>query len=165
MRIRAIRASVGAIVAAATLGLAAPGMTATRTKIPVEDGPARAGKNVQVKPYEIVWTGDGTGVFAGHGVAGRRPKFGRLHWSKWTATEGRASGSNWLNDCIPFCAAGRFTPFPVNLTVYRPRVLLGFKVFTRIKVTYTARVPHGYKRTGTFTLAVMRKTFLWNFPV
>ena len=75
------------------------------------------------------------------------------------------SGANWLNDCIPFCAAGKFTPFNVNLTAYRPRVLSGFKVFTRLRVVYTGSVPHGYKRTGVFTLGHRGKQFFWNFPI
>ena len=156
-------AVVGAI--AATMALAAPGALAKQTQIPVEDGPAHPGRSLQVRPFQIIWTGDATGVFAGRGTGGRRPKFGRLHWTKWTATEGQGSGANWLNDCVPFCAAGRYTPFNVNLTVYRPRVLAGFKVFTRIKVVYTGKVPHGEKRTSVFTLDHHGKQFFWNFPI
>lgn len=156
---------IAVVVAATAAALAlASGALAARTQIPVYDGPAQPGKDPQVKPFQIIWTGDGTGVFAGRGTASTRPRFGRLHWSKWTATEGRGWGANWLNNCIPFCAAGKFTSFNVNLTVYRPRVLSGFKVFTRIKVVYTGKVPHGYKRTGVFTLDHQGKQFFWRFP-
>ncbi|MGZ4183827.1 MAG: hypothetical protein ACXVFA_00400 [Solirubrobacteraceae bacterium] len=118
----AIRMSVVAIATAAIFALGASGAVAARTQIPVYDGPPHAGKNPLATPAQILWTGDTTGMFAGRGMPGRRPTFGRLHWSKWTATEGRATGANWLNDCLPYCAAGKWTPFNVNLTVYRPRI-------------------------------------------
>ena len=156
------------VVAIATCLILAPGASAALaggTQILVSDGVAHPGKTLQAKPFQIIWTGDATGVFAGRGTASKRPKFGRLQWSKWTATEGKGSGANWLNDCIPFCAAGKFTPFNVNLTAYRPRVLSGFKVFTRLRVVYTGSVPHGYKRTGVFTLGHRGKQFFWNFPI
>lgn len=161
----AVRTSMVAIATAAIFALGASGAMAARTQIPVYDGPPHAGKNPLATPGQILWTGDSTGMFAGRGTPGRRPKFGRLHWSKWTATEGRATGADWLNDCRPYCAAGKWTPFNVNLTVYRPRMLLGHKVFTRIKAAYTGKVPKGFKRTSVFTLAVMNKVFVWNFPV
>ena len=148
----AIRTGAVAIATGLVLALGASAALGGGTQIPVSDGVGHPGKTLQVKPFQIIWTGDATGVFAGRGTASKRPKLGRLHWSKWTVSEGRATGANWLNDCVPFCAAGKFTPFNVNLTVYRPRVLSGFKVFTRIKVVYTGKVPHSYKRTGVFTL-------------
>lgn len=160
----AIRTTVVAIAIGAIFALAASAAAAARTQIPVYDGPPHAGKNPLATPGQILWTGDSTGMFAGRGTPGRSPK-GRMHWSKWTGTEGRGTGANWLNNCVPFCAAGKWTPFNVNLTVYRPRTLLGHKVFTRIKVAYTGKVPKGFKRTGVFKLAVMNKTYLWNFPI
>ena len=160
-----VRTGVTAIATALIFALGASAALAGRTQIPVYDGPPQSGKDPLATPSQIIWTGDGTGVFAGRGTPSRRPKFGRLRWSKWTSTEGRATGANWLNNCIPYCAAGKFTPFNVNLTVYRPRTLLGHKVFTRIKVAYTGKVPKGFKRRETFKLAVMNKVFVWNFPI
>jgi hypothetical protein len=159
MRIAAVFAAT-----VATAALAAPSALAARPRLPAQDGPAQPGRSLQIKPFEIIWTGDGSGLFAGRGKASKRPSFGRLHWSAWSATEGRGWGANWLNNCVPFCAAGRFTPYNVNLTVYRPRVLSGFKVFTRIKVHYTGTVPRGFKRTSIFTLDHNGKQFFWNFP-
>jgi len=160
-----VRTGVVAIATCLVFALGASAALAGRTQILVSDGNATAGKTLQVKPFQIIWTGDATGVFAGRGTAGKRPKFGRLHWSKWTATEGKGSGANWLNDCIPFCAAGKYTPFNANFDAYRPRVVSGFKVFTRLKVVYTGGVPHGFKRTGVFSLGHSAKQFFWNFPV
>jgi hypothetical protein len=160
----AIRTGVVAIATGLTVALGASAALAGRTQILVSDGVPHAGKTLKVKPSQIIWTGDGTGVFAGRGKPSRRPKFGRLHWSEWTASEGRATGANWLNDCIPFCAAGKYTPHNVKLTAYRPRVLSGFKVFTRLKVVYTGNVPRGDKRTSVFTIDQRRNALFWNFP-
>ena len=162
---QAIRTCAIAIATGLIFAVGASAALAGRTQILVSDGVGHPGKTLQVKPFQIIWTGDATGVFAGRGTASKRPRFGRLQWSKWTATEGHATGANWLNDCVPFCAAGKFTPFNVNLTAYRPRVLSGFKIFTRLKVVYTGKVPHGYKRTGVFTIDHHGKTFFWNFPI
>ena len=161
----AVRTGVVAIATCLVFALGASAALAGRTQILVSDGNATAGKTLQVKPFQIIWTGDATGVFAGRGTAGKHPKFGRLHWSKWTATEGKGTGANWLNDCVPFCAAGKYTPFNANFTAYRPRVVSGFKLFTRLKVVYTGGVPHGFKRTGVFSLGHTGKQFFWNFPV
>ena len=161
---QATRTAVVAIATALIFALGASAALAGQTQILVSDG-FPSGKTLKVKPSQIIWTGDATGVFAGHGTAGRHPNFGQLHWSKWTATKGQATGANWLNDCRPYCAAGKFTPFNVKLNVYRPRVLRGHNVFTRIKVVYTGTVPKGFKRTSVFTMVVMNKAFIWNFPV
>ena len=161
---QAIRAGVVATAITLIFALGASAALAGKTQILVSDG-FPSGKTLKVKPSQIIWTGDSSGVFAGRGTPGRHPKFGRLHWSKWTATEGQATGANWLNDCRPYCAAGKWTPHNVKLTVYRPRVLSGHKVFTRIRETFTGKVPKGFKRTDVYTLTVMNKAFLWNFPV
>jgi hypothetical protein len=161
----AIRTGVVAIATCLIFALGASAAPARRTQILVSDGVATPGKTLQAKPFQIIWTGDATGVFAGRGTASKHPKFGRLHWGQWTATGAEGSGANWLNDCIPFCAAGKFTPFNANFTAYRPRVISGFKVFTRLKIVYTGGVPRGYKRTGVFTLGHRGKQFFWNFPV
>ena len=33
-----------------------------------------------------------------------------------------------------------------------------------MKVVYTGKVPHGFKRSGVFTLDHQGKAFLWGFP-
>ena len=125
-----------------------------------------SGKTLKAKPSQIIWTGDGhRRVAAAAARPASTPSSGGLHWGQWTATVGEGSGANWLNDCIPFCADGKFTPFNANFTAYRPRVISGFKVFTRLKVVYTGDVPRGFKRTEVYTLGHRGKQFFWNFPV
>ena len=118
-----------------------------------------------VRPKQIVYTGDGTGFFAGHGVAGRRPKPGKLTWSSWTSGGAQGHGDDWINDCEPFCAAGRFTQHAVTLTLFRPRTMLGLRVFTRMRVHYTRGPnPFTHKSTETFKLVRTGKQLFWNIP-
>ena len=133
-------------------------------KVPVFLGPPRSGQTPRVRPPEIVYTGDGTGFFAGRGRAGYHPKFGHLHWTEWTATEAKAWGADWLDNCNPDCAGGYRKPFPVNLDLYRPRRTLGYLVFTRIKVTYTKKAePYTHRHVETFRLGVGYGQYFWKF--
>jgi hypothetical protein len=72
-----------------------------------------------VRPAEIAYTGDGTGVlggFDGTGVA--HP--GHLRWSSWTAKQATGSGAVWLDSCTPSCAGGTFTAHKVRARAFRP---------------------------------------------
>ena len=55
--------------------------------MPIHDGSTKA-SNFQIKPYVIVYTGDGTGALGGpergHGN-GLERAFGRLRWTSWTS--------------------------------------------------------------------------------
>ena len=70
---------LAALVLASSAGAAAlPGAVA-------DGGTVKQGKNVLVRPKQIVYTGDGCGFLAGPGKGGRRPKPGKLKWSSWTS--------------------------------------------------------------------------------
>jgi hypothetical protein len=85
-----------------------------------------------VRPAEIVYTGDGTGILGGFDRKAHGP-FGRLNWSSWTATRALGSGAVWLDNCDPSCAGGKFSPYAVKLQAFRP---VGGH-FTRLTFTYT----------------------------
>lgn len=158
------RAGVVALATAVFVALA--GATAlAKVQVPAYDGPISPGKNPTVRPGTIVYTGDGSGVLAGRGTRSRRPKFGRLHWTTWNATQGKAFGADWVNNCVPFCAAGTFTSYPVNIRVFRPRVLAGHRIFTRMQVTFTAKRPKGvHARVQIWKVADGHGQYFWNFP-
>ena len=97
---------------------------------------------LQRRPFVISWTGDSTGYLGG--ATGRRfvtkpdirrrglrPNFGRLRWTTWNATQGRAWGVNWLNNCKPSCGQGTYFPKAVNVHVSRPN---GSGMFTRLDI-------------------------------
>ena len=122
-------------------------------RLPVFLGAPYAGQGLQIKPRLITYTGDGTGFFAGFGKAGHRPKIGRLRWSEWTPTVGLSTGGDWFDNCTPACANGLRTAYQVRLKAYRPEVMHGYNVFTRLAVRYTHRLPpYGGKRSYVLLL-------------
>ena len=161
-----IASRAGAVaLATAVLVAVAGGDALAKVQLPAYSGPIVPGKNPKVRPGSIVYTGDGTGVLAGRGTRSRHPKFGRLHWTAWNPTEGRAFGADWVNNCVPFCAAGTFTPYPVNIKVFRPRLLSGHRIFTRMQVTYTGKLPQRvHDRVQIWTVDDSHGQYFWSFP-
>lgn len=97
----------------------------------------------QVRPYRIDPTGDGSEILGGftrfHALQKSSPlaDFGRLHWSSWSAREGRASGAAWVDDFRPDGAAGTFHASKVTIRVFRARH--GF--FTRLTIHIAGNRP------------------------
>ncbi|MBO0767273.1 MAG: hypothetical protein J2O48_01185 [Solirubrobacterales bacterium] len=122
-----------------------------------------SGAKTAIRPANITWTGDGTGVLAGATI--RQP----IHWSSWTAKQALGSGDDQLNNCNPACANGKYKAYPVKLVLTRPLRSHGQLVFTRLTRTYTRAIPKGYKRTTTWTASYVRAqghspaTFGWNY--
>jgi hypothetical protein len=121
---------------------------------------------LQVKPGMMVYTGDGSGLFAGNGKASRRPHYGRIRWTEWSTTIARGSGANWLSNCNPACGDGTRTPYPVRLKAYRTGSRSGHLVFTRMTVTYTHDMPplNWARRTQTWVLTAVGGRFSWCIP-
>jgi hypothetical protein len=57
--------------------------------------------------------------------------FGRLHWTSYSARDGRAVGADWIDDFIQDGAAGTFHPVRATVHVCRPR----HGLFTRMTIT------------------------------
>src|SRR5438105_13848585 len=148
-----IGVAVGLMFASgATAALAAlPGVTAEGAAAP------------KVKPKTIIYTGDGSGLFAG-AQAVSKTDFGSIHWSKWNHKRALGSGGNWLDDCKPDCARGKYHGYPVTLSLSRPRTVAGKDVFTRMVVTYTQNLPSHAVKTTTWKLSHSGKSFFWKFP-
>ncbi len=77
------------------------------------------GKQLVVRPVEIVYTGDASGVLGGFDGTGRDGHFGHLRWSQWTPTRAVGSGAVWAQDC--YCARGRFIPYAVAVRASAPK--------------------------------------------
>jgi hypothetical protein len=153
----AVLAGAGALVG----GPAALASGSTLPKLPSQVGPASQG-DLKVKPASIVYTGDGSGFFAGARKTKHRDK--PLKWSSWTASGGQGSGFNWVNNCNPNCAGGTFRAFAVKLDAYRPRRLGGHRVFTRMKVTYTDQKPSHNNRTQVWKVVHQHGGYFYSFP-
>jgi hypothetical protein len=150
---------------AAALTLTGGASAASLPGAVTDGGTVKLGKNVVVRPKQIVYTGDGSGFLAGPGKAGRRPKPGRLTWSSWTGGAAQGSGEDWINNCQPFCAAGSFSEHAVSITLFRPRRMLGLLVFTRMRLHYThAPNPFTHKSAETLKLTRAGSQLFWNLP-
>lgn len=141
-------ASIVAAVALTSLALPAITMAASRSPlVPTYEG-SKFGHGVQYRPWVIVYTGDGTGALGGprrirgNGDSGLPRAFGRLHWTSWTSRSGRATGDAWIDYCENGCATSPHHAYPVRVFVFRPRVVYGRSVFTRVRWTYTHELPH-----------------------
>jgi hypothetical protein len=100
-----------------------------------------------VRPAQIVYTGDGSGVLGGFSGKGPYPRFGRLRWSMWNNRQAMGSGAVWLDDCQPDCADGTFHPYAVKVHAFRPQA----GHFTRLTLRY------GYEGKETVDRRGVRK--------
>lgn len=88
-------------------------------------------KAVSYRPAEMVHSGDGSAYLAGNGASARSP--GKIRWTSWTGSEALGSGANWLNNCTPSCAQGKYTAYLSSVLAYRPKVLGDHLVLTLIR--------------------------------
>jgi hypothetical protein len=73
-----------------------------------------------------------------------------LRWSSWGATSAAATGTGHQNDCKPYCAAGHFHTYPLDVRLSRPvRCVRGRTEFSRWAWTFTGARPRHVARTGS----------------
>jgi hypothetical protein len=151
---KAITRSTLAGVACFVIAAGASAALAATPTFPTFSGPPSK-TNPVVKPSEILYTGDGSEFFAGEGSK----KAGKLHWTVWNSTEGLGTGDQWIDNCTPNCASGKFSKFPVTLKTYQPKKASKYFIFTRLKVTYTGKKP-GHQKTFTWKVSYNHGIFL-----
>jgi hypothetical protein len=70
-----------------------------------------------------------------------------LSWSSWTASSATGTGTQVINDCVPYCAAGKFRSYPARVTFWRSEPLPnhpGQRYFSRVTLRYPAARPPAY---------------------
>ncbi|MDO8185528.1 hypothetical protein Q5424_16920 [Conexibacter sp. JD483] len=131
------------------LAAAAPSLAALPRAL-TQERPAFA-----VRPAQISYTGDGTGILGGRRSGGDR--FGRIAWSAWTQRSAQGRGQVWLNDCRPDCAGGSFSPRPVRIVLSQPRAgkfrLLTIRYRYRGKPVLDRRSVEHHGRYWTYGIA------------
>lgn len=60
-----------------------------------------------------------------------------LQWTVWSDSVARGSGVEEVNDCNPYCAAGKFHSYPVTVTLDRVQS----NSFTRLRIHYSGARP------------------------
>ncbi|HYZ52860.1 MAG TPA: hypothetical protein VE733_05025 [Streptosporangiaceae bacterium] len=71
-----------------------------------------------------------------------------MTWTSWTPTHATATGKQMVNDCIPYCAAGKFHSYPAHVIFSRSEPVArhpGEKYFTRLTLLYPGARPPAYK--------------------
>ncbi|MFJ3980021.1 hypothetical protein [Streptomyces sp. NPDC090021] len=78
-----------------------------------------------------------------------------LHWTTWGPQTATATGTDMVNDCRPYCAAGRFRPYPVTVTLSHPQPWPdhpGTQRFSTIRLLYTDTAPSPVPKDVTYKL-------------
>ncbi|MFE0388768.1 hypothetical protein ACFW1F_32520 [Streptomyces bungoensis] len=78
-----------------------------------------------------------------------------LTWKHWGRTAAVAEGLNAVNDCKPYCAAGRFHSYRVTVRLDHPapwKKNPGIQHFTRLSLTYADARPEGFQPVMTVPL-------------
>ncbi|MEV6683667.1 hypothetical protein AB0N09_43575 [Streptomyces erythrochromogenes] len=115
--------------------------TATATATPVVVDCFSKG---QVRPDEyLLACGDGNNRLV------------KLRWKTWGTKTATATGTDMVNDCRPYCAAGRFHPYPVTVTLSDPQPWPdrpGTQRFATIRLLYTRTAPAPLPKDVTYKL-------------
>ena len=76
-----------------------------------------------------------------------------VHWRSFGGPSARASGTYYANDCVPYCAAGRFHAYPAKLLFSRARSCPdGYDDYRLASITFTGKRPRGFKPTDELSL-------------
>ncbi len=78
-----------------------------------------------------------------------------LRWTHWGPASAVGTGLDAVNDCVPYCAAGTFHSYPVQVRLDRPatwRNHPGTQRFTRLRLVYSDGVPAHTPRVAHRTL-------------
>ncbi|MBJ6641595.1 hypothetical protein H4K36_34140 [Streptomyces sp. DHE7-1] len=78
-----------------------------------------------------------------------------LHWTKWSSQAAVAEGLNAVNDCKPYCAAGKFHSYRVTVRLDSPAPWQkhpGVQRFSRITLTYEGARPAGFDQVVSYPL-------------
>jgi hypothetical protein len=62
----------------------------------------------------------------------------KLKWSAWGSTTASADGVYTVNNCDPYCAAGKFVSSKAIVTLSKPKTFKGLRVFTNLHVGYVS---------------------------
>lgn len=121
------------VIAVSLVSAALASLASGTTPVPkLLGGAPNADSTWQVRPAQIVYTGDGSGVLGGFdGTGAAHP--GRLTWITWSQTKATGSGAVWIDNCTPNCASGKFTARAVRVVAFRDVR----SRFTRLTLTYS----------------------------
>ncbi|MEU1202165.1 hypothetical protein ABZ446_38930 [Streptomyces sp. NPDC005813] len=78
-----------------------------------------------------------------------------LRWTQWDANSATALGVNMVNDCKPYCAAGKFHAYEVIVRLENPQSWKKqpeMQHYTKMSLHYPENRPDGYTQVMTYAL-------------
>ena len=79
---------------------------------------------------------------------------GALSWSSFGGTTAQAKGTLEVNKCEPYCAAGKFSKYPVKATASGTRKCKGgLRVYSRLSLQFTGKSPAKANTLKSWTLS------------
>ncbi|GHE38935.1 hypothetical protein [Streptomyces vinaceus] len=150
VRVRVRTATLLCAAAALAAGAAVPAAVpaaAQTARAPMDPSPVvvvDCFSQAQVRPREyLLACGDGNNRLV------------RLRWDSWGQRTATATGTDMVNDCTPYCAAGKFRAYPVRVTLSHPRPWPGHpdvQRYTSIRLLYTDTAPPPVSKDVTYKL-------------
>ena len=67
-----------------------------------------------------------------------------MSWAGWGTTTATGTGTGWVDECNPTCAAGTIQRQPIRITLTSPATACGVPYFGRAELRWTAAVPAGH---------------------
>ncbi|WP_405496646.1 hypothetical protein [Streptomyces sp. NBC_00096] len=136
-----------AAVTAAVIPASAHGAGTSAARIPAPPDPVvlvDCFSQAQMRPSEyILACGDGNNRLVS------------LRWDTWGARTATATGTDMVNDCVPYCAAGEFRAYPVKVTLSDPAAWPehpDLRRFTMIRLRYPDTAPDPVRKDVTYRL-------------
>lgn len=80
---------------------------------------------------------------------GAHERIRSIHWRSWGGPRARGRGTYPVNDCIPACAFGTITPYPVKLVLKRLHGCKGRQTYLRLIFIFDRRKPPERPRRGS----------------
>jgi hypothetical protein len=83
-----------------------------------------------------------------------------VSWTSWTAGLASATGTQEVNDCLPYCAAGHFHSYPVDVIFWGGASLHGHpgsQRYTSVTLVYPGARPNvgAHRAPATVTLPLL----------
>ncbi|MFF3325047.1 hypothetical protein [Streptomyces sp. NPDC002889] len=139
-----LKTAVTLCAATALAAAAVPASASTQSPSPARVVAVDCFSNSQVRPGDFLLAcGDGNN------------RLTALRWSSWGPTSAVGSGLDLVNDCQPYCAAGKFRSYRVTVRLDRPATWKKhpeLQHFTRLRLVYTDSKPPQTQREVTYKL-------------
>jgi hypothetical protein len=133
-------AALGFVVSTATASTSHPAASHPAASSSHQAAAAPAGvpeafncQHAQVKPGSLTLAcADGNNYLA------------HLSWLSWTGSSASGTGTQEVNDCVPYCAAGKFRGYPADVVLWRSEPVPGHpsqRYFSRVTLLYPGARP------------------------